>query len=439
MSCGCGNPGCSGCASNCNSACNNNIGCSQVITPAPSCSVRPCSPLANCSCGTTPCTCGCGSPATPSPYYSNTPSCPEDHCQTINNYLFNTAIRTDISWVIPICGGTAMFTVSDLNVLHVGSYLWSSAYGYFEVVAFDSINHQVTIVNHCNEGNAAVGTLVSACSEFDVVDPPFAGDLPPGGAVCVAVDFTAPADGDCLLITLTSTAGIVVNDTIQIGDGQYTVGSIESDTLLTICNDGDGLVPGTPVIAKNEAGQFQYCINIVGNCCTTIQERFGGELTPCSDFENLGIIQQSTPAPVAGVVAEDGETVTTNIGTLTFQNTSECRTMQVMIAVFMVAELLGTLGQDVVQIRYEIQQKENAGAFTTAINGSLLINPSFDDLSSVLQSIFLSYHDVKSVAPGATLTLQHRAIITEEAGTGDGQTVNVTNFQIRPQGIGIAV
>lgn len=246
MSCGCGNSNCTGC-----SQCND-----------PNFTVRPCSPLANC---------GNIQAASPLPYYQKTPTCQEDHCQQIFNTLYATAIKNTYSWNIPVCDGQATLYFSDLKVIPIGSYIWNPTYGYFEVIAFDHNTGQVTILNHCNEGNAAVGTNVPACTPFVVVAAPVAG-FDPFSDACVAIDFTAPADGDCIDITITNLGTIATGDQIQIGTGRYRVSAIVSPTIITICNDGLGITPGTAVIALDSAGNYQYCIAVVTNCCVPLQD-----------------------------------------------------------------------------------------------------------------------------------------------------------------------
>lgn len=253
MGCGCrsGTSGCGACGGcvGCGTC-----GCNQTIIAPSICGVRPCSPAA--SCGTV-------SPATPSPYFASTPSCQEDHCQQITVASYATCISVSYAWNIPACGSSATLYFTDLKALNVGAYLWHPSYGYFEVTAFNPQTGQVTIVNNCNEDNAEVGTNVPACTCFQVTPTPLP-DNDPTTFPFVAIDFTAPADGDCLLITVTSTNGLVVGGEIQIGDGTYLLQEINSPTTITICNDGEGITPGTAVIAKNEAGEYQYPIFVVG-------------------------------------------------------------------------------------------------------------------------------------------------------------------------------
>lgn len=207
--------------------------------------------------------------ASPAPYYACVPSCPEDHAKNTIYQQFYTTIKSSTAWNIPACANTAVIKVPNLASMLVGSYLWNGNYGYFEVTAVDLTLGQVTIKNNCNDGNEPAGTAVPACTDFIVIDPPStsggSSDLYP----YVAIDFTAPANGDCLLITVTTVNGLAVGKNVQIGSGTYRVDSIDSNSTITICNDGDGITPGTSVIAKNDAGEYQYPIILIDtNQCT---------------------------------------------------------------------------------------------------------------------------------------------------------------------------
>lgn len=447
MSCvTCGRPTCSGC--------NDNISCSQVISPAIPCGVRPCSPLSRCgssSCNTCSSSvsnslsgCGCGSsscsvcfPSTVNPYYASTPQCQEDHCQEINNYFFTTNVKTDNAFGMPACSESVSFVSSDIVALQVGSYLWSKAYGYLEVTGFDAINHQITVVNHCNEGNAAVGSQILACSEFDVVDPPCTQGNTPGGAICVAIDFTAPAIGDCLLITLTDTTGLVVNDVIQIGSGRYSIGSINSSTVISICNDGDGLVAGTPVIAKNSSGEYQYCINVVGNCCTIIQERFGGILEPCSDFENLVLTQGARSAGAAGDLTAINSFVETPEVTLTFVNSSTCRSLGIQLNVFVSGVLDFSASAAVFlypKFTVEIYEKIDAGAYTLVHTEQKAVLKNDLAFSDGFQTVF---NTTQFNAPGVAMVFKYKGRVTRL--DGSAITIAAASFIVDAQGLGVAV
>lgn len=245
---------------------NANCGCSSCVTD----------PALPCGCGTvSPGGC-CQNvvPSTPTPFFACAPACPESHVQKITIQQFSADIKIADSWNIPACGESAIVNGISLRAIVVGSYLWNPDFGYFEVTAFNSGTGQMTILNHCTVGNAAVGTNVPACTEFTVTVPPC--DCGTDSQVCVAIDFTAPDNGDCIDITLTSTNGITASDTIQIGTGFYFVDAVKPNDIITICNQGEGITPGTSVIARDINGNYQYCISIISsNPCDRTAETDG--------------------------------------------------------------------------------------------------------------------------------------------------------------------
>jgi hypothetical protein len=257
--CGCGTVNtCSGCSSNnCNSV-NCNTGCSS----SNSCS-------------------GNTVPATPQPFYACAPACKEDNKQKIFITHYSTTVKVVSSWNVPACGGSATVSVPGLTSVVIGSYLWNEQFGYFEITAYDSGLQQVTIVNNCNEGNAAAGTNVPACTLFVNTSPP--AEEADSNTPCVAVSFTAPAVSACLDITLTNTTGITAGDTIQIGSGFYRVAAVKPNNIINICNDGEGITPGTSVIATDAAGNFQYCLQIISTspCDRDVVE--SGAVVTCSE------------------------------------------------------------------------------------------------------------------------------------------------------------
>jgi len=229
-------------------------------------------------CNTNPC--GCRSscrtacqeivPASPSPYYAQAGVCLENHSSCTEIQTFYASVKVANAFNMPDCDQSAALNIPGLKTIAIGSYLWNSAVGYLQVVSFDAYNEIVTVQNNCNTGNASPGTTVPVCSVFVVVDPPSeSGGGPSPSGIFVAVDFTAPADGDCLLITVTGVDGLAVGKNVAIGSGVYRLQAINSSTTITICNDGDGITPGSAVIARNGAGQYQYPITLIDvNACS---------------------------------------------------------------------------------------------------------------------------------------------------------------------------
>jgi hypothetical protein len=89
--------------------------------------------------------------------------------------------------------------------------------------------------------------------------------------------------GACIDITVTNVNGIVVNKNVQISGGTYRVQEVKSGTLITICNDGSGVIPGTVVNAQDSGGNFITPIVLVDvNPCTNTGV-FSGALIVCKN------------------------------------------------------------------------------------------------------------------------------------------------------------
>lgn len=267
MGCGCGNTNCQGCG--CTSA-------SGIV-------LSPVSQGFRCgTCNVNPCCCR-GEPSTVTPYYDCSPQCTENHCQQINNTYFATAICTQYAFNIPACGQNANLYFPNTKVILVGGYLWNPTYGYFEITSFNSQTGQTTIVNHCTDGNASIGTTVSACTCFAITDPPVTNDDPTQFPF-VASDFVAPDVDGCIIINVTSVSGLVAGAPLTLGTGTYVLDAIINPTQIRICNTtGHGLVPGTNVIAKDGSGNYQYPLSSVTvNPCTQDVVSLG-VVVGCSD------------------------------------------------------------------------------------------------------------------------------------------------------------
>lgn len=247
---------CTTCGSNVSCNCTTNrVSCGQAIC-CTSCNGNGCN---SCNYGNN---CyGNVVPASPQPYFNCAPACQETNTQKVIINQFAAALKVANSWNVPACGLTATLTIPGLVAITIGSYLWNAEFGYFEITAFDSGLQQVTVLNNCNEGNAAAGTNVPSCTEFLNAAPPANEESP--NTPCVEIDFTAPDVGDCIDITLNNTNGILAGDVVQIGSGFYRIAEVKPNDIVTICNDGEGITPGTAVIAKDAAGNYNYCLQII--------------------------------------------------------------------------------------------------------------------------------------------------------------------------------
>lgn len=225
-----------------------------------------------CGCNKKPCQCG------PQPYYEKVKFCPEDNKETLVIQEYRFAVKINNSWNVPVCGGTAVLDVNGLVSASLGSFLWNADFGYFEITGVNEGQLQVT--NTCLLGNAVSGTQVPACSDFIVTDPP--SDLINNSGVYVKYDFTAPANNTCVDITVTSVQGLVEGNEVQIGSGIYFLNSVNPNDIINICNyDNKGITPGTPVIAKNAGGNYQYPVTVISiNPCSQ-DPVFEGKVVVC--------------------------------------------------------------------------------------------------------------------------------------------------------------
>lgn len=213
-------------------------------------------------CGQVASRCGCVKTCGAAPYYLDTPVCPEDHCAKIYEQQFNAAICPAVAWNVPSCGQTALVSVPGIIGASIGSYIWADTFGYFQITSFDAQRETLGITNNCTQGNASPGTQIPACTCFVVTVPPIE---TASTAICVAVSFTAPEINIPTDITVTTTAGLTASDTVQIGTGFYFVEAIKPNNVITIINKGSGITPGTPVIAYDANGEFQYCLSIISS------------------------------------------------------------------------------------------------------------------------------------------------------------------------------
>jgi len=226
-----------------------------------------------CNCGSPNCNGGCGqcNPAghlVPQPFYKDAKVCKQDHTQNIIVNQYALGLEVASSWNIPGCGASASLSVPGTTSAPIGAFIWNRAFGYFEIVGFDANTQIISVQNPCIANNLAPGSQVPSCTIFTISPPPCCADIDQTG-VFLKYDFTAPADGQCTDITLTSEIGLSTNNQVEIGSGIYNLSAIKANNVVTICNDGNGITPGTPVIAQNAAGQYQYPIGIIfTNPCT---------------------------------------------------------------------------------------------------------------------------------------------------------------------------
>lgn len=394
MSCSnCNNSGCGGCGG-CGS-----VNASQVILNPVSAGTRSCSPLSN--------TCG-GQPANPQPFYECAPQCAENHCQEIVNNYFSASVCTSYAFNMPDCGDVASVYFLGVKSLPVGSYLWDDLAGYLEVTAFNNQTGLATLLNNCNEGNAAAGTNIPACTCFTVQAPPCCDDSPDPSTPFLAADFTAPADSSCVTITVTSVAGLAIGDIISLGAGLYLLNDILSPTVIEICNTGEGITPGTLVEARNESGQLQYPIVSTSNCCDQMQGNIDGDSSSASD-------------PLTS-----GNFLDTPAATVVLNNSSTSKTLLVMASQYAKTTLQVPAAGSLEPV-LALRQSQNAGPYATL--SSLTVSFDVAALTGPYDLVG-TYSTVHSVAPGASLTLDFVARVTNNGDDISNVQIDTTLFVI---------
>jgi len=230
------------------------------------------------TCFRNPCSCLAG---VPQPFYAQSSACAQDHTKNVYIQQISLGLQIQSAWNIPSCGSSAVLSVPGLTAASVGSTIWHESYGYFEIIAYDVIGQTITIQNNCTEGNAAPGTQVASCTTFTISPPPCCSPTTDG--VFVAIDFTAPDVDDCIDITLTSTEGLISGYGVSIGSGVYVLQEVKANNIVTICNDGEGIVPGTSVIAQDYAGNYQYPVTVVSTNPCSQDTTNGGAVLVCRD------------------------------------------------------------------------------------------------------------------------------------------------------------
>jgi hypothetical protein len=221
----------------------------------------------------------------PNPYVVDADASQECHTSTVIQQLYVTGLSTKAEVSIPACSGTFVISINGIHSVILGSYLWNPDYGHFKVISFDYATEQITLENECQDDNAAPGTNIPACTLFLAVDTPCC-DEAVGGALYypyLAVDFTVPAIGNCLDITVTSIVGLSTGMEVQIGTGVYSISSIVDTDRINICNDGSGATSGTVVEAKDAYDNYITPIISVGVALCGGSSDPQGALVVCAD------------------------------------------------------------------------------------------------------------------------------------------------------------
>lgn len=438
---------------------------SQVILQ-PACAGSRCgSSSGGCgTCNSSPCCCP-GNPSTPTPYYGCAPQCTENHCETIVYNYFATAICTQYAANMPGCGETVTLYFPNVKILTVGSFLWNTDIGYLEVQSFNPQTGQAVLINNCNDGNASIGDAIAACTCFDVVDPPTA-DNDPTDFPFVAIDFVAPNNGDCITINVTSVNGLSEGGKIAIGTGFYILDSILNPDQIRICNEGEGITPGTTVVAKNDAGQYQYPITSVQTnpCAEDAEEEatvvgcVDGLLVPLetpvlgdalvvsgvsdnlSQFVTLGFDAQDTLGAGVDTTINAGASYVGTVITHTVTNSHPYKAMKVNVTVsltFSVAPLGVTNGA--VGLDYKVENQVNGGGYIEMKHNSCAVIVILDspDLFLEVGGQQLVCHGIYTIGPSSSSTINWKYTI--EADNTNDHPAAIQDAVLQVTTFGVAV
>lgn len=341
--------------------------------------------------------------------------CPENHCEVYQTNKFSTVIKVQNTWNVPECGEEAILSVPDTLMALPGSYIWNETYGYFEILSYNASTREITVQNNCNEGNADPGTQVIQCSNFIVAPPPNSAVFP-NFFPYVSADFVAPADGACIDITVTTTNGLIAGATIQIGSGEYTIDAISSSTNITICNEGAGITPGTPVYAQNDAGELQYPISILSNgCCSaTLTERV-------SSTREQVIVDAATPE-VEGTIALMSVTPAAGSDDLKCLYITESYLEEGGVAMAGGANQASTMIQIVTQVRI------NGGAWVDVRTLRRIFNTYDTDGGTTRWADNINHPNIIDAPAGMTTTIEARTVIADffESNVGGNYDTFVT-------------
>lgn len=284
---------------NCNSDNNEAGSVSEINTPTTDCSditqcvtpptAAPC--VASCTCGCSPCQCQSAAQITPLPYYAQSPTCQEEHTNLLIHQNFTTTVSTGGAVNMPACDAQISIVLPGVQTLQIGSYLWNAVYGYLKVISFNFGNATAIVENECQAANAAPGTSIPACTLFNIVDPPYASTDACGEGVWLTADFVVPAISMTVAIQVTSTAGLTIFSTVQVGTKAYTIHTIDSFNQITILNlSAAAPVPGTTVHAYDAEGHCITPITPYEDIPCTASPEDSGSLVICNTFGNTTVL-----------------------------------------------------------------------------------------------------------------------------------------------------
>lgn len=380
------------------------------------------------SCKSSSCS-GCNSCCT-TPFYAQPCAEVQDHCQKVYQAQYAYSVCPESDWNIPLCGGTAVLSIPGIIGIAVGVNLWHPNYGYFEVTSVDLVRGTITVTNNCPnvDYQAAPGTQIPKCTCFSTVPLPYDAEGP-NTQVCVAVSFTAPALDVETDITVTSTSSLEVGDTLQIGSGFYYLAEIKPNNVITIVNRGEGIVPGTAVVAQDVNGNYLNCISVIQSSPCSRPEVDEGNIVGCDEDGLLGPLNPDTfTGGVQSLVSEEEDialvdTAETTPITMTIVNPSPTRSMHVMLSY--VATTTFELGAMGTMSQLDIHANVNGGGYLSVMVGPLTY-VILGDTSTLQHGFQATEVSVFVVAPGGTLTVQVKALYDVMLASGQALVGDMT-------------
>lgn len=276
---------------------------------------------------TTPCPSPC--PQLPAsgcaPYYTKAGMCLEDNSKTAYLYKISGAFKTAAGTAMPACGAKVRVMFENVVDVPIGANLWAQGIGFLKITGYNSQTNEIEVENECpstscdGEGNAAPGTPIPACTVFALDAPNCSNVAGVSGSSFPYLNagFTAPADGNCIDISATNVNGLSVGKNVGISTGTYRISAILSSTLLTICNDGAGITPGTVVEYQDGAGNLIVPLGLIdSNPCTTPGVLSGALLSCKNNIQQPLIGGQDGQVPVYTAATGEVDFRTLGIPTL---------------------------------------------------------------------------------------------------------------------------
>lgn len=193
----------------------------------------------------------------------------------------------------PAPGETAIIRSCCSDGLTDGAVLYSIGMGYLHVSDIPN-ECEIEVINLgeiCNIKEA--GEPVEAGTKLQIGIPVcVSASEAEQKQICLTTDFfvpdycDAPTDtgGCCRNVGVTSVTGLVVGQRLALGQREFRLTEIISATLIRICNDGAGGLPGAVVYAMDD------CFEIIGGANVCDRETVdGGMLLACRDGEQRPI------------------------------------------------------------------------------------------------------------------------------------------------------